>query len=1157
MTENNTKKTIPQSEEEIQKFWRDNQIFEKSINQEAPHGDYIFYDGPPFATGTPHYGHIVASLMKDVVPRYWTMNGWRVERKWGWDCHGLPIENIVEKELGTHSKKEIEDKVGVAKFNESCHSKVMLYADEWKKFIPRLGRWVDMEDDYKTMDQRYMESIWWVFKQLWDKGLIYQSYKAMHICPRCETTLSQSEVSEGYKDITDISVTVKFQLVDEPNTYILAWTTTPWTLAGNIALAVGANVPYIKVKFDDGNFYILAKDTAEKTLTNVKHELVEELTGKDLVGKSYIPLFPYYDKPENKERGFKVYAADFVTTTDGTGVVHIAPAFGQDDMNLGMAEKLPFVQHVNMEGRFAPEVTDFSGELVKPIEDPKATDRKIIAWLEKEGKLFAQAEYTHSYPHCWRCDTPLLNYATSSWFVSVTKIKDKMLKAAKKINWVPAYLKEGRFGKWLEGATDWSISRQRFWGSVMPIWQCTKCKENLVFGSIEDLRQAALEQITKLILVRHGESQKNDSGVFDSSLDSTFELTKDGIKQAKAAAKKIAAENKDNNVVIYASPVLRTKQTAEIIAKELSLGINWAPELKEIDNGNWDGKTKDDPNIAASRAAYKKLNLEEQYTAKRGETGESWKEQEDRMYNFVRTVLEKEIGKTIILVGHQGPLLYLLKSIEDLSLEKIYKLFDSPAWNSYAYPMNVYVNQKTQKQFDLHKQTVDPIEIRCPKCDQLAKRIPDVLDCWFESGSMPYAQLHYPFENKEKFESNFPAKFIAEGVDQTRAWFYYLLVISTAIMDEAPFENVIANGIVLAENGQKMSKRLKNYPDPNAVIDRFGADAMRYYLLTSPVVKAETLNFSEQGVEETYKKLIMILSNVFSFYQMYGAVETVAADDSTNILDRWILAKLNLLIEETTKQMNAYDLVAASRPIIEFVDELSTWFVRRSRDRFKGDDATDKQNALQTLKYVLLTLSKIMAPFTPFIAEKIYREIGGQKESVHLDVWPQVNKKLIDQTLLDQMTLARQIVEAGLAARATTGIKIRQPLLSYSTTLTKKLSDELIDILKDELNVLDIKFGEDKLDTTMTPELKEQGLVRELVRFINALRKNAGLTISDRVTVYYQTDNQEINDVFTKFSDQLAKDTLASSLKNEKAEVAENWQSEVKINETKVWLGLK
>ncbi|MFH1662086.1 MAG: class I tRNA ligase family protein, partial [Candidatus Falkowbacteria bacterium] len=504
---NKSKSIFPSLEEEVLNFWEKGKIFEKSITSGEKKKDYVFYDGPPFATGTPHYGHIVASVMKDAVPRYWTMRGYRVERRWGWDCHGLPIENIVEKEIDSKGKKDIEEKIGVEKFNEMCRSKVLGYVDEWKKVVRKLGRWADMENSYKTMDLDFMESVWHVFKELFDKGLIYEGYRSMHICPRCETTLSQSEVAEGYKDIKDLSVIAKFELVDEPGIFILAWTTTPWTLIGNVALAINPDIEYLEIveactttinsagqqgkyEIPNNEKYVIAKNifakedqklsplnkSSEVYIYNRKnYRVIKEIKGKDLIGKKYKPLFDYYSKDEsleNHKNGWKIYGADFVTTEDGTGVVHIAPAFGEDDMNLGKKENLPFVQHVGMDGIIKKEAKEFAGMNVKLLGDHTKTDVEIIKYLAKKNLLFAKEKYEHSYPHCWRCETPLINYATSSWFVSIEKIKDKMLKTAKDINWSPKYIKEGRFGNWLEGARDWSISRQRFWASVMPIWKC-------------------------------------------------------------------------------------------------------------------------------------------------------------------------------------------------------------------------------------------------------------------------------------------------------------------------------------------------------------------------------------------------------------------------------------------------------------------------------------------------------------------------------------------------------------------------------------------------------------------------------------------------------------------------------------------------------------
>jgi len=941
--------SIPEIEKKILEFWKKNKIFEKSLAKESPKGDYIFYDGPPFATGTPHYGHIVASLMKDIVPRYWTMQGYRVERKWGWDTHGLPIEVIVEEELGIKNKKDIE-KIGIDKFNETCRSKVLMYAGEWRKVIERLGRWADMDNDYKTMDSSFMESVWWAFKQLWDKKLIYEGYKSMHICPRCETTLSQSEVAQNYLDVKDIAVTVKFELLDELGTYVLAWTTTPWTLMGNVALAVGKNIDY--VKFSTKNYpdildanYIVSKvdfdnylsiiENAKKENPNIQVKILQKLKGKDLEGKKYKPLFDYFlDKNiPNKDNLYIIQLADFVDIAEGTGVVHIAPAFGEDDMNLGKEKNLPFIQHVKMNGQIVDEVKDFAGMEVKPKDNPMITDQKIVEYLKNKNLLFLEEEYTHSYPFCYRCESPLLNYATSSLFVNIIELKDKLLKNAKKINWMPKHIKEGRFGKWLEGARDWSISRQRFWGSVIPIWVCDKCKEKKVIGSIKELEGLSGEKIT-----------------------------------------------------------------------------------------------------------------------------------------------------------------------------------------------------------DLHRHFVDKVSFKC-KCGGTMKRISDVLDCWFESGSMPYGQMHYPFENKEKFERNFPAEFIAEGPDQTRCWFYYLHVLSTAIKNSEAFKNVIVNGMVLAKDGKKMSKHLNNYPDPMDVFDKYGADAVRYYLATSPAMKAEDLCFSEKGVDEVVKRVLLILLNVFSFYKIY-AEDIEVSTKNKNILDKWILSKTESLKKEITDGYNEYDLNKATKPIAGFIDELSTWYLRRSRERFKSDNENNKKQAIQTLKYVLLELSKIMAPVMPFTAEHIYKEISN-KESVHLEDWPKVEKRLIDEKLEEKMQETRNICSLALQVRAEKGIKVRQPLQQL-TVNKKQLTGEFVDLIKDEINVKNVVFDQKlktdvELDTTITEELKEEGIVRDFVRSIQAKRKEMGLTPKDKIRVSYGNSSrpegaEKFQDIIAKYADQIKKQVIAEKI---------------------------
>ncbi|MFH0956096.1 MAG: isoleucine--tRNA ligase [Candidatus Falkowbacteria bacterium] len=1026
---------FPAMEEEVLNFWDKNKIFEKSVNRQALCGDYIFYDGPPFATGEPHYGHIVASIMKDAAPRYWTMRGYRVERRWGWDCHGLPVENLAEKELGFKNKQDIE-KIGVAKFNDYCKSIVLRYAEEWKKTIRRIGRWVDMEHDYKTMDPDYMETIWWVFKTLWDKKLIYQGYKAMHICPRCGTTLSNFEVTQNYKEIKDLSATVKFKLepgqkigdfVTDDNTYILAWTTTPWTLIGNVALVVGEKIEYVILettqrregtvsiggqttswdvkpgeklifakdyfgKLDAHYLYGKGPDVAEVNSDMLRYYIaqdevlekyrVKKIQGLNFIGLKYKPLFDYYSKDEtleNRENGWKIYAGDFVTTDEGAGVVHIAPAFGEDDMKLGQEKNLPFIQHINMDGLIEAEAKDFAGMNVKPADDTQKTDVEIIKYLAHKGLLFHKEKYEHSYPHCWRCETPLLNYAADSWFVKVTAVKDKLIKNNQKIKWVPEHIKDGRFGKWLDQARDWAISRNRYWGATLPVWICDKCEAKTVVGS--------------------------------------------------------------------------------------------RAELKKLS-----GKMAD----------------------------------------------------------------------------------------------------------DLHKQYVDEISWGCKKCDGIMKRIPEVFDCWFESGSMPYGQEHYPFTEK-KFKDNFPvpADFIAEGIDQTRGWFYTMMVLSTALFGVGAAKNIIANGIVLSEDGQKMSKRLKNYPDPSYIFKQYGVDAMRYYLFASPVLVAENLNFSETGVRDSLRKIIMILWNVYKFYAMYekeGANKNgeCLLPECENVLDKWILARLNILIKEVTQGMDGYNIPKAVRPIDGFINDFSTWYIRRSRDRFKSENEADKKLAIGVTKYVLVQLAKVMAPFTPFIAETIWQKVTGlnfkdENKSVHLEKWPKAGK--IDDKIIGDMVIVRKIVELGLVERDKAGIKVRQILSTYEIS-DFGLSKEYLRLIKDELNVKIVSISPSPspssspspspslspspsssdidLNTNMTPELEFEGLKREIVRSVNNLRKNARLTIKDKIILSWQSDSALVKKVFAEMGEELKKDTLSEKIIESEVE-----GEEIKVNGEIVKLGVK
>ncbi len=1142
------KSQVAENEELILKSWQDNKIFEKTLAQNEGGEEFVFYDGPPFATGTPHYGHILPGTMKDMIPRYKTMRGFYVSRQWGWDCHGLPVENLVEKELGLKNKKDIET-YGIEKFNLAARNIVMRYADDWLRIIPRTGRFVDMKNDYKTMDTGYTESVWWAFSELFKKQLAYEGYKIMPYCPRCGTTLSNFEVNQGYKDITDISVYAKFKLKDQPDTFFVAWTTTPWTLPGNVALAVNPKVDYVKIKMGDV-FYILAKPRL--AVVKDPYEIVEEFKGETLVGKSYEPIFDYYvnAKLENKENAWKVYGGDFVTTEDGSGIVHIAPAFGTDDYELAQREKLPVIIHVNKDGVFKDEVTDFKGQYAKPKEDPQKGDVEIIKNLAPRGLLFAKEKIVHSYAHCWRCETPLLNYASSSWFVKVTDIKDKLVNENQKVNWVPEHIKDGRFGKWLEGARDWAVSRSRYWGASIPVWKCDTCEHMRVVSSTAEL-VAETKSVNNYFLVRHGEAESNVRNIINSNLDNnTFALSEKGKAQAAAATSVLKHKKID---IVYTSPFLRTQQTTQIIYEKLGIDPSHVftdKRLSEVNAGSFDGKSVDEFH------EYFLENLDRFAVAPAG--GENYLEVRKRMMSFMYDIDAKHAGKNILIVTHDTPLWLLCTGTKGMTAKQALE----HRGKTKFYQPNAEVRELSFShlphnenfELDLHRPYIDGVTFACVCGKGTMHRIPEVFDTWFDSGAMVFARHHYKGEATADFDPKsgllhksrgFPADFIAEGQDQTRGWFYTLIVLSTALFGKVPYKNVIVSGLVLAEDGRKMSKSLKNYPEITYILDKYGADALRYYLMSSPLVHAEDVNFSEKSVDEIYKKSILRLGNVVSFYEMFtdhknvdGLTKDTSAaptvQHSKNVLDRWIIARLNQVIAETTEGLEKYELDRAVRPFESFIDDLSTWYLRRSRDRFKSEDVTDKEAALFTLRHVLVEFSKVIAPVMPFIADDIYLKMKAGlaklgKESVHLETWPKGGA--VDAELIEQMKKVRDIVTLALEARSKAGMKVRQPLARLSIKKqegkNKPLTAEMLDLIKDEVNVkevtedLDPKNAEQvTLDTTLTDDLKLEGNYRELLRGMQELRKKKNLQASDRIVVNLETTTAGV-ELVRKFSGEL------------------------------------
>ena len=996
-------------EKEIANLWTARNVIKKNFDMNQDGEYFTFYDGPPTANGKPHIGHILTRVMKDIIPRYKVMKGYKVIRKAGWDTHGLPVELEIEKKLGISGKEQIEE-YGVEKFVKECKESVFTYVSMWEKMTEQIGYWVDMENPYVTYHNPYIESVWWALKQMWDKGLLYEGHKVMPYCPRCGTALSSHEVAQGYKDVKDLTAIAKFKVADEENKYILAWTTTPWTLPSNLALCINKAYTYIEAKVND-DILILAKDLAPKVLGE-DFETVREFQGAELLGTKYEQLMPF-GKVEGK--AFEVIHGDYVTLSDGTGVVHIAPAYGEDDSLVAKANGITFINLVDKAGKFVEEVTPWAGKFVKKC------DESICKWLEENNKLFKAEKHLHSYPHCWRCDTPLLYYPKESWFVAMTTLRDKLIENNNKINWYPDNIRTGRFGKFLENVIDWGISRDRYWGTPLPIWQC-ECGHKECIGSIEELK------------------------------------------------------NKGINVP------------------------------------------------------------------------------------------------------------------EDI---------------------------------ELHKPYIDEVHLNCPECGKEMERVKEVIDCWFDSGSMPFAQLHYPFENKELFEQNYPAQFISEAVDQTRGWFYTLLAISTAVFDRNPFENCIVLGHVLDKKGLKMSKSKGNVVDPFEVLASEGADATRWHFYTASAPWLPT-RFSTDDVSEAGRKFLSTLWNVYSFYVLYADLDkfnpTEYADFvSDNVMDKWIMSKLNTLVKDVDAKLNSYDITNAALAIEDFTDELSNWYVRRNRARYWSETLTDdKIGAYVTLYRVLTTLVKVSAPFVPFITEEIYQNLvvnldPKAEESVHLCLWPEVNEKAIDKNLEAEMDLAYKIVKLGRSARNGANIKNRQPL-SKMLVSTDSLPVYYGDIIIDELNIKAVEFGADLsthvnfeikpnlpvlgraygkmipqirkeigarnqmelaqtiqnggvvtinvdgteielnkenllvtmqglegyafacdgsigvvLDTHISDELREEGHVREMISKIQNMRKESGFQVADKIKLYV-SDNEMLMDVIKKFAETIKRDTLTEEI---------------------------
>ncbi|HCB55723.1 MAG: Isoleucine-tRNA ligase [Candidatus Uhrbacteria bacterium GW2011_GWE2_40_58] len=953
---------LPEQEKQILEDWEKNNIFKKTLEKEATKGPFVFFEGPPTANGRPGIHHAEARAFKDCIPRFRTMQGYFVNRKGGWDTHGLPVELEVEKQLGFKSKSEIEE-FGIAAFNERCKESVWKYLEEWVEFTKRLGYWVDLEDPYVTYKPEYVESLWWVIKQIWDKGFLYKDYRVTPHCPRCGTSLSSHELAQGYKDVEDPAISIKFRMTKkadgsqaEGNEYLIAWTTTPWTLPANVALAVGEHIDYVKVKQGE-EYYWLAKARVGATLEG-EYEIIEEVKGSALVGTEYESLFPYVREAlkgtdQEHAKAWYVTSADFVSIEDGSGIVHTAVMYGAEDFDLGTKIGLPKYHLVKLDGTFSEKAGPYEGRFVK------STDKDIMDDLEQRGLLLKRETIKHTYPFCWRCKSPVIYYAKDSWYIRMSELREKLLEENEKIHWEPAHIKDGRFGEWLRDVKDWAFSRERYWGTPLPIWECQECQERTCIGSFDELRSIALQ----------------------------------------------------------------------------------------------------------------------------------------------------DIGE----------------------------------------------------EFDPHRPFVDEVEVKCSKCGGTAKRVTDVIDVWFDSGAMPIAQWHYPKQHRDMIDEGkaYPADYISEAIDQTRGWFYTLLAVAVLLGKERPYKNVICLGHVLDGKGKKMSKSIGNVVEPMEMMDKYGADAVRWYMYTINH-PGEGKRFEEKTLSDMVKKNFTILLNVVRFSEMFVVEAGEIMGNATHVMDRWVLARLNHLVKEVTVWMENYQVTESVRAIGEFINDLSTWYVRRSRDRFKGTDETDKQFAIQTLQTCLNTTAKLMAPFTPFIAETVYRRSGGKKESVHLADWPIIEGSLLDQELLDEMGRVRSMVSRALERRAEAGINVRQALgKMIAFRPSGILSEELIEVLKDEVNIHEVQIEKGEyaveLETTLTPALVREGTIREMIRRINDMRKNQKLTIEDRIELYVESQEEEIKKALEEYEETLLSGTLSLTLRTtgDRPEIKEPFR----INEFDLVLG--
>ncbi len=1123
-------------EEAVLELWEKNDIFNKTLVKESPKGEFVFFEGPPTANGKPGIHHLEARAFKDVIPRYKTMQGYHVRRKGGWDTHGLPVELQVEKKLGLKSKKEIE-KYGIAKFNQECKESVWEYLDIWNKFTTRIGFWVDQKNPYVTYHNDYIESVWNVLKTVDEKKLLYKDYKVVPWCPRCGTALSSHELAQGYEDVKDLSVYAKFKIVGFEGAYFLAWTTTPWTLPGNVGLAVGADIEYVEIKVGE-EILVLAKERL--SVISELYEIIATHKGSEMAGMGYEPLYPYLselDKGDEKlGNAFKVYVADFVTIEDGTGIVHTAVMYGQEDFELGTKVGLPKYHLVNEDGTFK-EGTGFLAGL--PVGDEQ-TAVEIIKDLAHRGLLYKKEKYEHSYPFCWRCKTRLIYFARDSWYIRMSTLRSELVAENEKINWEPSHIKEGRFGDWLREVKDWAISRERYWGTPLPIWMMAS-GEAKVLGSISELKKYAKKSCNKYFVMRHGGTEGNDKEVVSFANQADDNLTKKG----KAQVEKTAGDLSDKKIdIIITSPFTRTKETAEIVRLKLGLSKEAVIEderLHEINPGDYDGKNWDE---------YHKYiySIGPDWFERKIPNGESLADVQKRVGAALYDLENKYSGKNILIVTHGGPAWLFFVNAGLFNPDR--REYQMANTHVFVPEFKRFLNAEVRElpfvplphdgdfNIDLHKPFIDEISLVDEEGNPMT-RVKEVMDVWFDSGAMPFAQDHYPFENKEWVDGKgYPADFISEAIDQTRGWFYTLHAVGTLMGRGQAYKNVICLGHILDAEGKKMSKSLGNIVDPWTMIEKYGVDTLRLWMY-SVNQPGESKNFDEKTVAELHNKVFNLLYNVLAFYELYRDTEIEnSKTESQNVLDQWIIARLNQLTETVTRNMDVFKAFEPVRAMKDFIDDLSTWHLRRSRERLKDGD----KDAKQTLYFVLKTLTKLMAPFAPFSADDIWQKLktDSDVESVHLAEWPVVGK--YDKDVLLQMQTARDYCTSGNMLRKKANIPVRQPLSVFYVPTA--LPDTYNQIIKEELNVKEIQKGGEQIyfNQEINDELKQEGNYRELIRALQDMRKKEGLTPSDVISLLIET-NEEGKTLVQKFEEDMKKTVLVS-----KIEFSENDGNELKID---------